>query len=81
MDLHNISVGDIVINSINEEAKVTDIGFFSNDVRLCFDRDITGWIDSHPDDGWYYFYDGKFLTSEDDYDRNKADIVKVIKHD
>lgn len=80
MDLHNISVGDIVINSIGEEAKVTRVMFSSNDVHLYFNGYLTGWIGGDSDYDWYYHYDGKFVKSEEN-SRPVANIVKVIKHD
>lgn len=79
MDLHNISVGDIVITSANEEAKVKKIRFCQDDLQLYFDRNVTGWIGRDPDYEWYYRYDGKFVTSDDDY-RNVANIVKVVQN-
>lgn len=79
MDLHNISVGDVVITSANEEAKVVDVDFCDEEILITFDTMITGWEDRGMDDAWYYYYDGRFVATA--VHNNVANIVKVIKHD
>ena len=80
MDLHDLKPGDMIINSIGQEAIVQDVHFFDKDARIIFDKAVIGWLDDPSSHSWIYRYNGKFLKATGDRDET-ADIVKVIKHD
>lgn len=80
MDLHDLKPGDMIINSVGEEAIVKDVHFFDKDLRIIFDKAITGWLYDSSSFSWAYRYNGKFLKAAGDREET-ADIVKVIKHD
>lgn len=78
--LEGIKIGDRVINSLGEEASVTEIKMFNNGrTRLYLDSPITGWISEDRKTSWSYERDGKFVR--DPNDRRASDLVKVIRHD
>ena len=80
MDLHDLKPGDMIINSVGQEAIVKDTIFFEKDVRIIFDKAVTGWLENSASTSWCYYYNGKFYKFPGDSDKS-ADIVKVIKHD
>ena len=80
MDLHDLKPGDMIINSVDQEAIVQDVHFFDKDARIIFDRAVIGLLNGSPSLSWIYHYNGKFLKAAGDGDET-ADIVKVIKHD
>ena len=78
--LEGIKAGDIVINSLGEEATVVDVKVFNNRrFRLFLDSPITGWINDWLSESWSYERDGKFVR--DPSDKKASNLVKVLKHD
>ena len=77
--LEDIKIGDRVINSLGEEATVTEIKVFNNKrFRLYLDSPITGWMNEDRKTSWSYERDGKFVR--DPNDEKASNIVKVLKH-
>ena len=77
--LEDIKIGDRVINSLGEEATVTEIKVFNNKrFRLYLDSQITGWMNEDRKTSWSYERDGKFVR--DPNDEKASNIVKVLKH-
>ena len=78
--LEDIKIGDRVINSLGEEATVTEVKVFNNGrTRLRLDTKITGWINDWLSYSWSYERDGRFVR--DSNDKKASNIVKVLKHD
>ena len=76
----NIEIGDRVINSIGEEATVTEvIKYKGGRVRLRIKPPIAGWLTDEPHYSWAYTKDGEFARCP--WNEEASNLVKVIKHD